>query len=242
MLTINQAFIFLFLILILSVPFYWLGKFSPIKGLSFDLPLSFLMILVPFSLALFITYYMSGWFGMIPIIARIFDWYRTSSEVFALTVLLTVGLGSLTYLVQALHSGKVPIVLNPSLVIPMFVSFFFGALLEEFGWTLMVTEPLALQFGPTAAGFIIGIVWAAWHVTPWSWSNSWKWVGGMSLATILMRIIIVYLYQFGGQSLFAAIIYHMLMNVTFAVYPELNPWLLSLVLFAAILLLIFFWL
>lgn len=47
-----KYFWFLLFILIFSVPFYIWGAFFPVEGLPFGLPISFLMIFVPFLLAL----------------------------------------------------------------------------------------------------------------------------------------------------------------------------------------------
>lgn len=47
-----KYFMFLLLTLILSVPFYIWGAFFPVKGLPFGLPISFLMIFIPFFLSL----------------------------------------------------------------------------------------------------------------------------------------------------------------------------------------------
>ena len=48
----KKYFVFLILTLVLSIPFYVWGALFPVEGLPFGLPISFLMIFVPFLLSL----------------------------------------------------------------------------------------------------------------------------------------------------------------------------------------------
>ncbi len=43
----SRYYLFLFLVLLLSIPFYIWGAIAPVNGLPFGLPISFLMIFVP---------------------------------------------------------------------------------------------------------------------------------------------------------------------------------------------------
>jgi membrane protease YdiL (CAAX protease family) len=81
----------------------------------------------------------------------------------------------------------------------MFAAFFFGAILEEVGWTGYATEPLQERYGVFGAGLMIGAVWALWHIVPWwivlgtplhgslvsrsqQFSCASSWVGSMPMA------------------------------------------------------------
>ena len=56
----SRYFIFLVLALVFSIPFYIWGAFFPVAGLPFGLPISFLMIFVPFLLSLIYAWKENG--------------------------------------------------------------------------------------------------------------------------------------------------------------------------------------
>jgi hypothetical protein len=113
----------------------------------------------------------------------------------------------------------------------MMLIYFLGAIPEEFGWTMTVTKPLTAKHGPVGAGILIGLVWAIWHVIPWSWAHDFGWIVGMLLLNVLMRIGMVLAFTQGGASLFYAVVFHALINVSMGVFPNdgshTNPWLIS---------------
>ena len=56
----KKYFVFLILTLLLSIPFYVWGALFPVEGLPFGLPISFLMIFVPFLLSLIFAWKENG--------------------------------------------------------------------------------------------------------------------------------------------------------------------------------------
>lgn len=222
---------FLFLTLVLSIPFYVWGAVAPVTGLPFGLPISFLMIFVPFGLALVSA---DRALGVARLFQRIFDFRRAApwAASFSLAAMPVAAL--LAYLTMVALALPLPeAVTFPIQDIPLMVGLYFlGAIPEEFGWTLTVTDRLAARHGPVGAGALIGLVWALWHVIPWSWAHDGGWVLGMIVLNILMRIGMVLAYTRGGASLFYALVFHTLINVCFGVFPNsgshANPWLFSL--------------
>jgi membrane protease YdiL (CAAX protease family) len=104
----------------------------------------------------------------------------------------------------------------------LFAVFFFGAIFEEIGWTGYATEPLQERYGVFAAGLMIGAVWALWHIVPW-WivlGHSLAWVAGQSLATVAMRLVMGWIYAYGGRSLCLAIAFHAMINTSFLLFPN----------------------
>ncbi len=110
----------------------------------------------------------------------------------------------------------------------MTILYFFGAIPEELGWTATLSAPLAKKFGPVLAGIMIGGVWGLWHIIPWSWAHPTGWIIGMCLLNILMRIVMVYIYTNGHESLFTGLVFHTMINVSFGIFPNsgshTNPW------------------
>ncbi len=222
---------FLFLTLVLSIPFYVWGAVAPVTGLPFGLPISFLMIFVPFGLALANA---DRALGVARLFQRIFDFRRAQAwaAIFCLAAMPAAAL--LAYLTMTVLALPLPPTVSlPVQDIPLMVGLYFlGAIPEEFGWTLTVTDRLTARHGPVGAGALIGLVWALWHVIPWSWAHDGGWVLGMIVLNILMRIGMVLAYTQGGGSLFYALVFHTLINVCFTVFPNsgshANPWLFSL--------------
>jgi hypothetical protein len=62
---IRKSYQFLLLTCLLSVPFYVWAVVSPVSGLPFGLPISFLMIFVPFIPALVYAWRESGRSGLL---------------------------------------------------------------------------------------------------------------------------------------------------------------------------------
>ena len=56
----SRYFVLLVLALMFSIPFYIWAAFFPVEGLPFGLPISFLMIFVPFLLSLIYAWIVNG--------------------------------------------------------------------------------------------------------------------------------------------------------------------------------------
>ncbi|MPN52241.1 hypothetical protein SDC9_199897 [bioreactor metagenome] len=113
----------------------------------------------------------------------------------------------------------------------MILLYFLGAIPEEFGWTSTLTEPLTKAYGPVKAGVMIGSVWGAWHIIPWSWAHPTEWIVGMCFLNVLMRIAMIYAYMYGGKSLLSGLVFHTMINVATGIFPNygshLNTWIFN---------------
>jgi hypothetical protein len=244
--TIVKYYLFLLLTLLLSVPFYFWGAFSPVAGLPFGLPISFLMIFVPFALAIAYTWADQGKMGVIHLFTSIFDirGAKAWAAVFCLMCMPAALL--LSYFTMSFFSASLPKdIIIPVREIPwMIFLYFLGAIPEEFGWTMTLTEPLTKRHGLVGASALIGLVWALWHVIPWSWANDFGWISGMVLMNILMRTGMVYAFMKGGRSLFYALVFHTMINVSMGLFPNYgshtNPWIISFWLLAFLAILLYF--
>lgn len=101
-----------------------------------------------------------------------------------------------------------------------FVVFFLAATGEEVGWTGYATDPLQDRWGALATGLILGVVWALWHIVGWRQEHQWAWVAGQCFSTIGLRILMVWLYNNTGKSMFAVIIFHTMINVGEFSFPN----------------------
>ncbi len=229
----RKYYLFLLLTCLLSIPFYIWGVVSPVSGLPFGLPISFVMIFIPFILALVYAWKESRRTGVLFLFKSIFDLRKARlwAAIFCITS-MPVAVTLSFYVMKAFPLPLPAVIVFPVEQIPaMLVLYFLGTIPEEFGWTMTLTDPMAKALGPIKAGAMIGGVWALWHVIPWSLAHPIGWVAGMVILTILMRIGMVYAFVYGGRSLFFALVFHTMINVSTGLFPNsmshLNPLVIS---------------
>jgi uncharacterized protein len=239
-----RPLVFLAWILLLSVPIYVWGIFYPISGLPYGLPGTAIMIAVPALVGAAMTLRDSGRAALAKIWIRIFDVDRIAGYRWLALALLTMPAATVGtfYLMRALD---LPLPVNPAVdvsALPIaFAAYFAAAAIEEVGWTGYCTEPLQEKYGTLGSGLIIGGVWAIWHLVPWYiiQGHAADWVAGLALLTVLMRVVMVYLYVHGGKSLFLATLFHATINVSYSLFPNdgshYDPVVLFIVLAAGVL-------
>jgi uncharacterized protein len=128
----------------------------------------------------------------------------------------------LSYVVMRLRGVPLPEPHIPFLMIPIFfLVFFIGAIGEEVGWTGYAIDPLQDRWGAFQGSLMLGSFWAIWHVLPFIQThNAPAWVVWQSLGTVGLRVIIVWLYNNTGKSVFVAILFHAMGNVSEFLFPN----------------------
>ncbi len=225
--TDNDAHPFQFFgwVLLLSIPFYVWGVFWPVHGLPFGFPAMVVMIVVPACMATILTHRERGAAAAWALWHRAGDVTRITNAWWFLVALLCMPAASLlAYVITRTLDLPLPAAVSLSLIQAplLFATYFLGAIFEEVGWTAYATEPLQLRYGIFGAGLIIGAVWALWHAVPW-WlgqGHPLSWVVGQALATIGMRVIMGWIYAYGGRSLFLAIVFHAMINTSYSLFPN----------------------
>ena len=191
------------------------------------------MIFIPFVLALVYAWKESGRSGILFLFKSIFDLRKASPWAAIFCIICMPAAVTLSFFVmKALFLPLPAVIVFPVQQIPeMLVLYFLGTIPEEFGWTLTLTEPMVKTYGPIKAGVIIGGAWALWHILPWSLAHPIEWVAGMVILTILMRMGMIYAFIYGGRSLFFALVFHTMINVSTGLFPNsmshLNPLVIS---------------
>jgi membrane protease YdiL (CAAX protease family) len=218
------------LVQILSIPFYW-GVNSPIQSFPFyGWPVAVAIILVPAVVATALSAGEQGGQAVLHLWSRIGDVRRIRGVhwvVFAL--LFPVAVTLISYGVVRHFHLPLPDVIRftPAAAPGLFAMFFIGAIPEEIGWTGYATEPLQKRYGVLAAGLIIGVFWALWHVAMW-WIGKGGWEGqnhalavaGQAASVVLLRVVMGWAYASGGRSLFLAIIFHATDNMCWKLFPN----------------------
>jgi membrane protease YdiL (CAAX protease family) len=105
-------------------------------------------------------------------------------------------------------------------VLPLCAFSFIAALGEEIGWTGYATESFLRQQGVLLSGVLLGLVWAAFHLILLAQvDRSLEWITWWSLGTLSLRTIMIWLYSHAGDSVFAAAIFHAMINISWQLFP-----------------------
>jgi membrane protease YdiL (CAAX protease family) len=212
---------FFVLVFALSIPFWLIGGLAG-RELLPGLPVSSLMTVCPLIAALILVSQRSGAAGMIDLLKRSFDAGRIDSAAWYVPmILLMPALMALSYGLMRLMGTPVP---GPqfTLLAPLalFGMFFVGALGEELGWSGYVIDLLQARWSALGASLLLGVVWAAWHIVPYTQAGrSAEWIAWQVLASVALRVLIVWLYNNTGHSVFAATVFHAVYNVSWQLFP-----------------------
>jgi uncharacterized protein len=88
------------------------------------------------------------------------------------------------------------------------------------GWSGYAIDPLQDRFGALGGALLLGVVWAVWHYVPLLEAHrSLAFIAWWSLGTVAARVIIVWLYNNTGRSVFVATLFHTMMNLTWQLFP-----------------------
>ena len=102
----------------------------------------------------------------------------------------------------------------------MSIAFFVEGCGEELGWSGYALEPLQARFGALGASLLLGLVGILWHVTPLMlMDRSPEWIAWWCVYALASRVFAVWLYNNTGKSVFAAALFHAMLNLAYALFP-----------------------
>lgn len=237
------------LVLILSMPFYALGAMGLSLPFAPALPLGALMALVPMIAALGLIFRQSGGAAAGSLFKSAFDvtrlpnawWVLLSLSIMPVAFALTGGtIWLFGTTLPALH------LLPLSAILVVFALFFLGAIAEEISWQGHAYHRLNQRHSALTSALMVGVVRAPWHVIPFAlMGRSATWIIWHSLGIVLMRILIVWLVVNAGHSLLIAVLFHMMSNSVWGMFPDFNPWydpkVMCLVLLAPVIVIVAIW-
>lgn len=207
------------LLIVLTVPVWILGTAVDFQLLP-GLPFAALAIICPTLAAAIVSYWHGGRTEMLRILARGLD-FRKAGWRLLLVALVNPVLFGLAFLTSRFLGANVP---NPAFTAThalMLIALFLpGALLEEIGWTGYALDRLQAGYCPLVAGLILGLFWMAWHYPALiQIGRPIDWIAWWSLWTVSARVIMVWLYNRTGASVFAVALYHAMSNLCWQLYP-----------------------
>ena len=205
----------------LSIPFWVVGTVIQIQLLP-SIPISALMIVAPATAALILVYRENKPAGVKALLKRSFDFNRVKAKIWWVPIILLMpSVLILSYIVMYLMGVQLP---KPQFEVTttlfLFAVFFIAALGEELGWSGYAIDPLQDRFGALSAALILGVVWVVWHLIPLlQVPQSLLFIAWWSLGTVAYRVIITWLYNNTGKSVFVAAFFHTMMNLVFQLFP-----------------------
>lgn len=213
---------FFLLVFVLALPFWLLGALVTHVPLPINLPVSALQFVCPMIAAFTLVSREEKPGGIKRLLKRVFDVKRIKHKIWYVPIILLNPLIMLlSFGVIRLMGRPLPEPYIPLLMIPLFfVVFFLPAACEEVGWMGYAVDPMQDRWSAFTTSLILGSVWALWHVIPWLEANPPAWVAGQCFSTIGLRILIVWLYNNTGKSVFAAIVFHDMSNVSEFLFPN----------------------
>jgi membrane protease YdiL (CAAX protease family) len=219
---------FFLLVFALSVPFWVVGAVAESQGfrpkLPMRLPVSSVMAFCPAIAAGILILRAEGYAGVTRLLRRSVD-YRSvrPPRWYVVIVLLNPAIVLASYVVMRLLGRPLPEdpAISPTALPLLLLIFFLSAIGEEAGWTGYALDPLQNRWGALAASLLIGVVTAVWHLIPLlQGHHSLEWIAWKCLETVAARFLIVWLYNSTGRSLFAAVLFHALSNVSVSMFPN----------------------
>jgi hypothetical protein len=132
---------------------------------------------------------------------------------------------------------ELPALAEPVSIPIAFIYIFFlgGPLQEEFGWRGYALEHLQDAWSALASSIVVGLMWGLWHLPlffmPRQEFYYQRPIWGLILSTTLISFLFTWIYNNTGRSIWAALLFHTMFNLSHYLFPTLGSDRASLLLF-----------
>lgn len=225
--------IFFALTFLLSLPFYVLNALAYMKiigGPEIGPLYIALFTVTPIVSASILMFRSRGRRGMVELLRRIFDFKRIAKSRWYIAILFLAPLifvlcfGGIVLLGLQISPAMVPFLALP-VVLPFF---FLLAAGEEVGWMGYAYEPMQAKGGALRAALELGVIWAFWHIPFFIFMMPNPVVLTAQVLTLVgNRVLVAWIFNNTGKSVFAAILFHAVDNTMLVALPEFkasSPW------------------
>lgn len=217
----DSPWAFFALVFALSVPFWVIGAITGLV-LPLNLPAGALMAVNPLIAAALLIWRRHGFAGVKALLRKSVDPRNIGAGWLAAAVVLMPAILAGAYAIQWSTGASLP---DPGFSLPvaalLFAVFLIAAIGEEAGWQGYAYPLLAERWSALGAGLILGSVWALWHIVPFLQAGrAPSWIAWQCLAMLPARIIIVWLCANTGASVFIAVLFHAMMNLSAFLFPR----------------------
>ncbi|MEJ2266919.1 MAG: CPBP family intramembrane metalloprotease [Anaerolineales bacterium] len=194
--------------------------------LPVNIPFSSLMFVSPIIAGCYCVYRENGSPGVKKLLKRTFDYEKVVGKTWYLaTLFLMPIITGIQYGILRLMHRPIPntqISFSALLVIP--IIFFIAAIGEEVGWQGYAIDRLQTKWNALSASILLGIVWAVWHIIPMiQMGQTPVWIMWQCTNIAVTRILMVWIYNNAGKSVFLAVLYHAMYNVCTMLFPGYDP-------------------
>jgi CAAX protease family protein len=189
-------------------------------------PVFYIGVFAPGIVALWLTWQENGQAGVRSLIGRLFQW-QTSVRwyVFALGYIAAIKLIA-AFIIRLTSGAWPPFAHVPWLLLfagAVFSTLVGGQVGEELGWRGYLLPRLAEHIGLRAAGLVVGVVWALWHLPLFYFPGAD--LAGQSFPIFLLlvtalSVAMTWLYSKTGGSLLLMMLFHAAMNNTTGIVPS----------------------
>ena len=209
----------------LSIPLWLIETMIDVKGLPLDIPITDIFAaFTPLIAAAILVHNEEGFVGISKLFKRILDYPRITKKIWYVPIfLLPILMYLLIYVTIRVLGLSLPSEFHiPFISIPfLFCLFFLGAVAEETGYMGYAIDPMQKRFGALAASILMGIPWAVWHYPSIiQQGHNLTWIAWGTLGTVAVRVLIVWIYNNTGKSLFACILFHTMLNLGRPLFPK----------------------
>ena len=211
---------------VLAAPFYILNALAYLEILGGPniAPIYIaLFTITPIASASLLTFRKRGKDGLKQLLRRIFDLERIGGyRWYGATLLLPLLIALLSLGGSTLFGVELPSSAAPLATLPLVLSFFFVlAAGEETGWMGYAFDPMQARYGALRAGLGLGVVWAIWHVPFFVFMMPEAIVFTAQVVTLVStRVLIAWVYNNSGRSVFAATLFHAAGNALMITLPD----------------------
>lgn len=220
----RRPLLFCVLVTVLSLPFWGIGAATGLQLFS-GLPFAAVMFFLPGLVALILTWRADGRAAAGRLLRRAGDWDRVRPRAWLLAAaLLAPAVIAAGCVIQRLTGVTLAAAhISPLTAGGLFLLFLFAGVCEELGWSGYLIEPLQARWGALPASLVVGAVWAGWHLVPLVQAHrAADWIAWWCLSTLAMRVIMVWLYNSAGRSVFAVALFHGMSNLATLLVPAWN--------------------
>jgi membrane protease YdiL (CAAX protease family) len=211
--------LFFLLVFGISAIFWSIGAVVEqlIPELPGNLPFSSLMVVSPIIAACYCTYKENGLSSLKELLKRTFDYKKVERQIwYLLTLLLMPTVMGIEYGILRLMHRSIPDMQNSfSMSLGFFFIFFIAAVGEEIGWHGYVIDRLQARWNALTASILLGIIWGAWHIIPMiQMQEPPLWITWQCINIAVTRILMVWIYNNAGKSVFVTVLFHAVYNVS----------------------------
>jgi membrane protease YdiL (CAAX protease family) len=234
------AFLFSWLMefLLIAVKYHWLE-------IQLPMGLHYLASFGPMISAFLVTWLAYGQQGMVDLWSRITRW-RVDTKLAAFSLLSPLAFYLIGILVNFILTKEWPDIsqlgqvnylpnLGLSAIFLWLATFGFG---EEIGWRGFALPRLQKSHGALTASIILGLIWIIWHIPAFFYHETYTGMSpflliGMSIGILLGSVMLTWLYNSTGGSIFFVAVWHGLFDF-FSASQSNGPWVAPVISFCII--------